>query len=115
LKKASPVTDTTYSLFEGAGINPDEARHIIKAKEADGETAQWLNILPGTPILCLERTTYLSNGAPLEHVVFHYRADRFEFKLKMPRINSTAENQYDVLAGGIANVLNHNFQSKDNH
>lgn len=112
LKKASPATNTTYSLFEDAGINPDMARHSIKAKEADSETAQCFNIHPGTPILCLERTTYLSDGTPLEHIVFHYRADRFEFKLKVPRIKSTVENQYDELAGGIAHVLNPNFQSE---
>ncbi|MFC1866785.1 GntR family transcriptional regulator [Thermodesulfobacteriota bacterium] len=106
LKKAVPETETTYTLFERAGIKPDEAAHVIKAMEADKDASRWLKVPVGTPILGLERTTYLADGTPLECLFFQYRADKFGFSIKVPRVKRVEEGLYDSIVNGVYSFLN---------
>jgi len=88
---AQPLTDenlpreTSYSVFEKAGIRVGEAHNIIRAIEADGETAKCLNVPVSSPVLCLQRTTLSKKGTPLEYLIFYYRADEFEFSVRLYR------------------------------
>ncbi|MCF6408342.1 GntR family transcriptional regulator [Pseudalkalibacillus salsuginis] len=42
-----------------------------------------LDISPGSPVLIVNRTTYLSNGVPFETVKTVFRADRYHFSIEM--------------------------------
>ena len=91
---AKPLTDeslpreTSYSVFEKAGIRVGEAHNIIRAISADEETARCLDVPVSSPVLCLQRTTLSKKGAPLEYLVFYYRADEFEFSVRLYRPSS---------------------------
>lgn len=52
------------------------------ASEIEGEL---LNIRKGSPILLLQRNTYLEDGTPLEFVKSSYRADRYTFTIHIKR------------------------------
>ena len=88
---AEPLTDenlpreTSYSVFEKAGIRVGEAHNIIRAIPADDETAKCLNVPVSSPVLCLQRTTLSKKGTPLEYLIFYYRADEFEFSVRLYR------------------------------
>ncbi len=45
-----------------------------------------LGIRSGAPILVLERITCDENGRPLEFILFHYHAERYEFSAVLPRV-----------------------------
>jgi len=90
LKRNKPSTETTYTIFERHGISLREARHVIRANPAQSEVANYLKINPGTPILTVERTTYSNENVPLEYIVFHYRADKFEFSVRLARTSRKA-------------------------
>lgn len=63
-----------------------EADHAITALAADGQTAKRLGISTGSPLLCLERKTWLS-GACVTTARFLYPAgaQRFTARLRQPR------------------------------
>ncbi len=106
LRKSVPATETTYTLFERAGILPAEARHVIKAVEADKDAAECLNVEVGRPLLCMERITYTSSGAPFEFLVFQYRADSSGFIIKVPRAKESSKTDEDQLVDGFLDVFN---------
>lgn len=106
LKQTIPLTETTYTIFERAGVKLHEARHVIKSISANQDTAKWLKVQAGTPILSLERTTYLKDGTPLEFIFFQYRADKFEFSIKVPRKRDAAQG----LMEEVMSTLNHQYQ-----
>lgn len=51
----------------------------IEAKLAYNKLTNILKINKNSPILSIERNTFLSNGRPFEYVISHYRADQYKF------------------------------------
>lgn len=87
LRHASTPTDTTYTIWEDhLGLRLRDARHVISAEAASREDARALGIKSGAPILVLERITYGEDGRPLEYILFHYHAERYEFSAVLPRV-----------------------------
>ncbi len=85
LRKEIPRTETTYTLFERAGISLKEARLMISSRAADLDTAKCLEIKVGTPILTVERTIFSLSDKPLEYIVSNYRADKFSYSARLQR------------------------------
>ncbi|MFC1535472.1 GntR family transcriptional regulator [Thermodesulfobacteriota bacterium] len=52
---------------------------------ADSYIAPLLNVSVGDPLLYTERTIYDSKGKPIGHVLLHYRADRYAYKVHLSR------------------------------
>ena len=87
LRHATIPTDTTYTIWEDRlGLRLRDAKHVIRAGAASREDAKTLGIRSGAPILILERITYDENGRPLEFILFHYHAERYEFSALLPRV-----------------------------
>lgn len=59
----------------------------IEASLASEEEEKYLNIKKNSPVLVMERTTFLHNEeqTPIEFVTSTYRADKYKFKMKMKR------------------------------
>jgi len=47
------------------------------------EEARPLGVEPGSPLLHLERVSYLPDGRPVEFVKSWYRADRYELLVEL--------------------------------
>jgi GntR family transcriptional regulator len=88
LRSEAFSTETTYTIWERAGIPIAQAAHSIRAARADKEDAKALGIKRDDPVLILDRVTYAKDGRPLEFVMYHYHWQRYEFSVAVPRINS---------------------------
>jgi GntR family transcriptional regulator len=87
LRQATIPTETTYTIWEDRlGVRLRDARHVIRAGAAGREDARALGVKTGAPILVLERITYDEGGRPLEYILFHYHAERYEFSAVLPRV-----------------------------
>lgn len=75
--------DLTKSLYEildkNYGLNPKKAEQSIEASIAGKREREILGIKLRSPILKIERTSYLSNNTPLEYVTSVYRGDKYIF------------------------------------
>ena len=72
-------------LERDLGIALDEADYHIRAVTAEKPIATHLRVRRGTPLLMIERTTYSSQGAPVDFENLYYRADRMTFSLRLKR------------------------------
>ncbi|MFB9757390.1 GntR family transcriptional regulator [Ectobacillus funiculus] len=61
------------------------AAQSVEASIASETEGEHLNIRKGSPILLLQRNTYLEDGTPLEFVKSSYRADRYTFTIHIKR------------------------------
>jgi GntR family transcriptional regulator len=72
-----------YGLFAREyGLAVDTADQTVRAEAADATLARRLGIAVGDPVLAFDRRSR-SGGAPLEHVVSHYRGDRYELHVSL--------------------------------
>ncbi len=74
------------TLRERFGLELGWAEQAIEAKLADEYEAEVLRVQVGTPMLLMERTTYLADGStPIEHVRSSYRGDRYQLYVELRR------------------------------
>jgi len=73
------VGESLYATLKGQGLLPARALERIRAVAATERVAELLGVGPGTPVLYIERVSYLSDGTPLEFTRSHYRGDRYDF------------------------------------
>ena len=72
------LSGSLYELFAQVYELPvDTAEQTVRAQPADATLAHHLDVAPGDAVLAFERLSR-TGGAPLEHVVSHYRGDRYE-------------------------------------
>jgi GntR family transcriptional regulator len=72
-----------YELFAQVYDRPvDTAEQTVRAQPADATLAHHLDVEPGDALLAFDRLSR-SGGAPLEHVVSHYRGDRYELHISL--------------------------------
>lgn len=59
----------------------------IEASLANDDEVKYLKIKKDSPVLVMERTTFLQNEeqTPIEFVISSYRADKYKFKMTMKR------------------------------
>ena len=92
LKDERVPSETTYTILEKKlGVTIKEARHVIKARNADRDVARALHIKTGAPILVLDRLTIGVDGQPLEYDVCHYHSGRYTFSVTVPRRKLTSK------------------------
>ncbi|WP_077624751.1 GntR family transcriptional regulator [Sediminibacillus massiliensis] len=79
-------TPSFYHYMEKKlGYSIKQAHQEMEASLANDFEREHLRINEGDPVLLMERLTFLSNDIPFEYVKSAYRADRYKFKLQMPR------------------------------
>ncbi|WP_038058876.1 GntR family transcriptional regulator [Thermus amyloliquefaciens] len=71
-----------YQALEAKGLRPVRALQRLRAVAAR-EEARPLGVEPGSPLLHLERVSYLEDGRPVEFVKSWYRADRYELLVEL--------------------------------
>jgi len=64
-----------------------EAEESIGATMADKLIARELDVPTRTPVLARRRLTYTTEMRPIEHTTTFYRADRYEYKIRLAREN----------------------------
>lgn len=80
------VNESLYAHIENRlKLKIDYANQVLESAEAREEEAKYLGIKKGSPILMIERHTFLDTGAPLEVVKSVYRADRYKFIIDLKR------------------------------
>lgn len=82
------ASESLIKLLEQAGHAPVEAEQTITATSAKPAVAANLGVAPGTPLLRIHRIMKDANGRPVQDITAHYRADRFEYHMRLARNNS---------------------------
>jgi len=78
-----------YTLMEKKlGIGLGQALQTMRAGTASREISETLSVRPGYTFLIAERQTYSSAGDPVEHITFYYRADCYQFRVRLERARS---------------------------
>ncbi|CAG0949805.1 HTH-type transcriptional repressor NagR [Anaerolineae bacterium] len=62
-----------------------EADESISAAVADADIARKLGVRKNSPLLVRRRLTYTSEMRPIEHTTTFYRADQYEYKIRLSR------------------------------
>ncbi len=83
------ASESLIKLLEQAGHAPVEAEQTITATSAKPAVAANLGVAPGTPLLRIHRIMKDANGRPVQDITAHYRADRFEYHMRLARNSST--------------------------
>lgn len=72
-------------LVHRRGLHIGRAVQSIAPAVADAAMAELLSVPPGTPVLVLERQTFLADGRPLEVMSFTYRGDIYRLVTEIRR------------------------------
>jgi GntR family transcriptional regulator len=62
-----------------------EAEYRLEAIAADATVAKALSVPLGSPIFLIERTSYTTNGKPVDYERLHYRGDQIRFVTRLQR------------------------------
>jgi GntR family transcriptional regulator len=85
------------SIFEilenDLGIALNEAAYHISAVAAQKPMATHLRVRSGTPLLMIERTTFSTDGVPVDFENLYYRADRMTFSLSLKRSGARRDSE----------------------
>ncbi len=74
------ATGGSLAYLESNGrLEQSTAQRIIEAVAASEQTAEILEIEPGSPMLSIRRMTLSAEGVPLEHMRALYRGDRLQY------------------------------------
>ncbi|WP_020394376.1 GntR family transcriptional regulator [Thiolinea disciformis] len=73
------IQDSLYEYLERSEQRPVRARQRLRAIACDIEKATFLRIPAGSPVLYIERHSYLADGTPVEFTRSHYRGDSYDF------------------------------------
>lgn len=79
------TTESLIKLLEKAGHAPVEADQTIAAVPAEAAVAATLGVAPSSPLLRIHRIMRNAEGRPVQDITAHYRADRFEYQMRLAR------------------------------
>jgi len=79
-------------MEQDLGIQFIEAFQTIEASFADKEVALKLGIMPGSPILYVERIMHDKNQKPVEFVQTSYRGDLYKYIVRLKTVKTKHEN-----------------------
>lgn len=82
------------ALLERAGCLIGSAEQTITATLADTVVAPKLGVQIGSPLLTMIRTVYDQNARPVEHIQIHYRPDRYNYRMKLTRVQGKATKMW---------------------
>jgi GntR family transcriptional regulator len=75
---------TTYHLFETLmHLKISHAELSVRARAPTAELRKLLRLRRGTPVIALERVSYLADGSPAEFTLYCANADNYEFALRV--------------------------------
>jgi GntR family transcriptional regulator len=75
---------TTYHLFESfMHLKISHADLSVRARAASPELRKLLRLRSRTPLIALERVSYLADGTPAEFTLYCANAENYEFVLKV--------------------------------
>jgi len=81
------ASDSLYERMKGMyGLVPAFATERIEACRSSPEEAKLLQITKATPVLRIQRRTFLKNGAPIESVESVYRGDTYRLVFNLRRL-----------------------------
>lgn len=84
LAEADLENASLYELLQNRhGLQPASARETYSAVPVDPATSELLRVPPGSPVLAVERVTFLTTGKPLEFVQSLIRGDRYRIILEL--------------------------------
>lgn len=79
------IVQSLYQYVESLGFRIDHAVQTLESVMASESEAEYLEIPNPSPILFVQRKTFLGDGTPLEYVKSAYRADRYKFTIEINR------------------------------
>lgn len=82
---AELASESLIKLLEKAGHAPREAEQTITATAAEPAVAAMLGVAAGSPLLRIHRIMRDQNGRPVQDITAHYRADRFQYQMRLTR------------------------------
>lgn len=74
-----------YTVFAQHNVTLAEGKEVFKAITADEELSQHLGVSVGAPLLQVTRTTVDIEGRPVEYVIATYRAELYEYTVRLKR------------------------------
>lgn len=78
-------TISFYPILENNGYRLSQAEETISAEVASREQAKHLQIQSGAPLLRIHRLTFAAGGEPIQYCINYYRADRYNYKVRLER------------------------------
>lgn len=74
----------SYHLFEfSMNMHIDHVELSVRALKPTREIRRLLELPLGTPVIALDRVSYLADGTPIEFTAFCAHADKYEFSLRV--------------------------------
>jgi GntR family transcriptional regulator len=80
-------------LEEKYGIPLTEAEYSLEAAAASAQVAKALEVAEGTPIFRIERTSFTTDGKPIDYEMLSYRSDLIQFVTRLTRRSTTEAPQ----------------------
>ncbi len=92
LAQADLATRDIFLILENECARPlGHAELAIDATLADAELARALHIAPGSPVMRIERLTHDMSGQPIDYEHLYFRADTFQYRLRVDRHRPRAD------------------------
>lgn len=82
-------------LEERLGIEIDSAEQSMQATLADAEAARLLAVPLASPLMFAERVYFTHRGKPLQIAQSLYRADRYQFTVRLKRYRKAGAGQWN--------------------
>lgn len=80
------LTGDIFPLLENKlGIRLGAADILLEAHPADADTAQWLAMTAGEPIMRVQRLTYDPQGQPIDFEYLLFRGDAYRYRFRVDR------------------------------
>jgi GntR family transcriptional regulator len=83
LTPTDDFSGSLYALLRNRGVRLSDADQIIGAVTATAEQVRLLRCARSTALLKVDRVTFDEKGRGVEHVVGYYRADRYQYHLRL--------------------------------
>lgn len=81
---SEPLAGSLYQMLtEKYDLPPLRSRDTLEAHSADAATAYHLQVMPGTPLIYVERVAYTRNDLPLHVGRNHIRGDMCRFRIDL--------------------------------
>jgi GntR family transcriptional regulator len=75
---------TSYQIIEKIYKSKiDHADISIRAQASNLQTRKLLQMPPGTPVIALERVSFLADGTPVEYALYCAHADAYEYTFRV--------------------------------
>lgn len=86
------------TLLERSGVRISSAEQVISATLADPQMATALQVEVASPLLRITRVVLDQNSRPVEYIVGLYRPDRYQYRMKLDRVQERNRNSWSPAA-----------------